>query len=136
MVDFLYRNGLKTKDLFESTALHDDIMKIRDWLDYGSLNPILDNVSAVAECLLLFLQHTKDPIVPYYQMEKCALCTNFNMCQMVSGNFYYFYRIYLLKLLLGVDHRSIAGFAQERLLIRHNVFKRVAETFCGKRYRC
>ncbi|KAK9746422.1 Endonuclease-reverse transcriptase [Popillia japonica] len=83
MVDFLYRNGLKTKDLFESTALHDDIMKIRDWLDYGSLNPILDNVSAVAECLLLFLQHTKDPIVPYYQMEKCALCTNFNMCQMI-----------------------------------------------------
>lgn len=40
MVDYLYRNGLKTKDLFESTALHDDIIKIRDWLDKGSLSPI------------------------------------------------------------------------------------------------
>ncbi|KRT85816.1 hypothetical protein AMK59_1973 [Oryctes borbonicus] len=81
MVDYLYRNGLKNKDLFESTALHDDIIKIRDWLDNGSLNPILDNVSAVAECLLLFLQHTKDPVVPYYQTDKCAMCANFAMCQ-------------------------------------------------------
>ncbi|GJQ87262.1 hypothetical protein Trydic_g8772 [Trypoxylus dichotomus] len=81
MVDYLYRNGLKNKDLFESTALHDDIIKIRDWLDNGSLNPILDNVSAVAECLLLFLQHTKDPIVPYYQTDKCAMCVNFTHAQ-------------------------------------------------------
>lgn len=46
LVDHLYRHGLKTRDLFETTALHEEFIKIRDWLDYGSLDPlsILSNI--------------------------------------------------------------------------------------------
>jgi phosphatidylinositol-bisphosphatase len=40
LVDHLYRHGLKTRDLFESCALHEELTRIRDWLDYGSLDPL------------------------------------------------------------------------------------------------
>lgn len=40
LIDHLYRNGLKTRELFESIALHEEIIRIRDWLDSGSLDPI------------------------------------------------------------------------------------------------
>lgn len=40
LVDHLYRQGLKTKELFETSALHDEIIQIRDWLDNGSLDPL------------------------------------------------------------------------------------------------
>ncbi|KAJ8966282.1 hypothetical protein NQ314_003634 [Rhamnusium bicolor] len=40
LVDHLYRHGLKTRELFESTALHEEIIRIRDWLDFGSLDPL------------------------------------------------------------------------------------------------
>ncbi|XP_022906082.2 type II inositol 1,4,5-trisphosphate 5-phosphatase [Onthophagus taurus] len=82
LVDYLYRHGLRMR-MFESTALHDDIIKIRDWLDHGSLNPIpVDNVTAVAECLLLFLSHTKDPIIPYHLTETASSqANNFLNCR-------------------------------------------------------
>lgn len=40
LVDHLYRHGLKTRDLFETSALHEELIKVRDWLDYGSLDPL------------------------------------------------------------------------------------------------
>ncbi|CAH2002137.1 unnamed protein product [Acanthoscelides obtectus] len=40
LIDHLYRHGLKTRELFESSALHEELIKIRDWLDNGSLDPI------------------------------------------------------------------------------------------------
>lgn len=40
LVDHIYRNGLKVKELFETSALHEEIILIRDWLDNGSLDPI------------------------------------------------------------------------------------------------
>lgn len=40
LVDYLYRHGLKTRDLFETAALHEELTKIRDWLDHGSLEPL------------------------------------------------------------------------------------------------
>lgn len=51
LVDHLYRYGLKTRDLFESCALHEEIIRIRDWLDYGSLEPI----RKFCHCLLQIL---------------------------------------------------------------------------------
>lgn len=40
LTDHLFRNGLKTKELFETSALHDEVLQIRDWLDNGSLDSI------------------------------------------------------------------------------------------------
>lgn len=72
LVDYLYRNGLKTRELFEGSALREEIYNVRDWLDNGSLDPMPGSVHAVADCLLLFLSFTKDPIVPYHLQNKCA----------------------------------------------------------------
>lgn len=40
LVDYLYRNGLKTRELFEGSALREEIYNVRDWLDNGSLDPM------------------------------------------------------------------------------------------------
>ncbi|CAH1156231.1 unnamed protein product [Phaedon cochleariae] len=84
IIDHLYRHGLKTRDLFESSALHEEIIRIRDWLDFGSLDPLPGNVQAVAETLLLFLSFTKDPVIPYDVHDACiAAASNFQNCRQI-----------------------------------------------------
>nr|CAI5866899.1 unnamed protein product [Callosobruchus analis] len=82
LIDHLYRHGLKTRELFESSALHEELIKIRDWLDHGSLDPIPGSIQATAETLLLFLSYTKDPVIPFNLHEVCiAAATNFQNCR-------------------------------------------------------
>lgn len=38
LIDHLYRHGLKTRELFDSTALREEMIRVRDWLDFGSLD--------------------------------------------------------------------------------------------------
>uniref|UniRef100_A0A1Y1K9C3 Rho-GAP domain-containing protein n=1 Tax=Photinus pyralis TaxID=7054 RepID=A0A1Y1K9C3_PHOPY len=84
LVDHLYRNGLKTRELFESTALHEEIIRIRDWLDLGSMDPIPGSIHAVAEALLLFLSYTRDPIIPYHLHDTCiAAASNYQNCKQI-----------------------------------------------------
>ncbi|XP_018324743.1 inositol polyphosphate 5-phosphatase OCRL-1 [Agrilus planipennis] len=84
LVDHLYRYGLKTKELFELNALNEDIVRIRDWLDWGSLDPISVPIHAVAEALLLFLSYTKDPIIPYHLHDACiAASSNYQSCKQI-----------------------------------------------------
>ncbi|KAJ8910695.1 hypothetical protein NQ315_015404 [Exocentrus adspersus] len=40
LIDHLYRHGLKVRELFESMALHEEMVRVRDWLDFGSLDPL------------------------------------------------------------------------------------------------
>lgn len=82
LVDHLYRHGLKTRDLFESCALHEDLLKIRDWLDLGSQDPLSGTPQAVAETLLLFLSYTKEPVIPFELQDICiAAASNFQNCR-------------------------------------------------------
>ncbi|XP_063921207.1 inositol polyphosphate 5-phosphatase OCRL [Zophobas morio] len=84
LVDHLYRHGLKTRDLFESCALSDELIRIRDWLDYGSLDPIPGSVQATAEAFLLFLSFTKDPVVPFEIHDACiAAANNYQNCRLI-----------------------------------------------------
>ncbi|KAL1498282.1 hypothetical protein ABEB36_009103 [Hypothenemus hampei] len=82
LVDHLYRHGLKTRDLFESCALHEELIRIRNWLDYGSQDPIPGTPQAVAETLLLFLSYTKEPVIPFELQDICtAAANNFENCR-------------------------------------------------------
>ncbi|XP_019773180.1 inositol polyphosphate 5-phosphatase OCRL isoform X1 [Dendroctonus ponderosae] len=82
LVDYLYRHGLKTRDLFESCALHEELIHIRDWLDCGSQEPIPGTPQAIAESLLLFLSYTKDPVIPFELQDVCiAAANNFENCR-------------------------------------------------------
>ncbi|XP_066260889.1 inositol polyphosphate 5-phosphatase OCRL isoform X1 [Euwallacea similis] len=82
LIDHLYRYGLKTRDLFESCALHEELIRIRDWLDYGSQEPLPGTPQAVAETLLLFLSYTKDPVIPFELQDVCiAAANNFENCR-------------------------------------------------------
>ncbi|KAH0812868.1 hypothetical protein GEV33_009923 [Tenebrio molitor] len=84
LVDHLYRHGLKTRDLFESCALHEELTRIRDWLDYGSLDPLPGTVQTVAEALMVFLSFTKDPVVPSDLHDVCiAAATNYQNCRLI-----------------------------------------------------
>ncbi|CAH0554929.1 unnamed protein product [Brassicogethes aeneus] len=83
LVDHLYRHGLKTKDLFESSSLS-ELVSIRDWLDFGSQDPMPGSVQAAAESLLLFLTHTQDPVIPYDQHDACiASARNYQNCKQI-----------------------------------------------------
>lgn len=82
LVDHLYRHGLKTKELFESSALHDELIQIRDWLDFGSLDPFPGSVQATAEALLLLLSYTKEPVIPYDLHDACiSAASNYQNCR-------------------------------------------------------
>lgn len=77
LIDSLYRNGRKTTALFHTSALRDEIIQIRDWLDLGSLDSIPGSVFATADALYLFLSYTADPIIPFHMHEKCLAASNF-----------------------------------------------------------
>ncbi|CAH1115120.1 unnamed protein product [Psylliodes chrysocephalus] len=84
LIDYIYRHGMKTKELFESSALHEEIARIRDWLDFGSLDPFPGTVQAAAETLLLFLSYTKDPVIPYELHDNCiAAASNYQNCKQI-----------------------------------------------------
>ncbi|KAJ8669739.1 hypothetical protein QAD02_000998 [Eretmocerus hayati] len=65
LVDRLYRHGIKTPGLFETQGIHSEVLAIRDWLDIGSQDPMPGSVHSVAEALLLLLDSTPEPLVPY-----------------------------------------------------------------------
>ncbi|KAF7273490.1 oculocerebrorenal syndrome of Lowe [Rhynchophorus ferrugineus] len=82
LVDHLYRHGLKTRDLFESSALHEELIRIRDWLDYGSQDPLPGTPQAVAETLVLLLSYIKEPVIPFELQDVCiAAASNFQNCR-------------------------------------------------------
>jgi len=109
LVDRLYRHGLKTPGLFETPGLHSEIVAIRDWLDEWSQDPMrillifkmnndmplfLDNnffpriaggVHSVAEALLLLLESTAEPLIPYNLHNVClSAATNYLQCKQVN----------------------------------------------------
>ncbi|XP_030753201.1 inositol polyphosphate 5-phosphatase OCRL [Sitophilus oryzae] len=82
LVDHLYRHGLKTRDLFESSALHEELIRIRDWMDFGSQDPLPGTPQAVAETFVLFLSYIKEPIIPFELQDVCvAAASNFQNCR-------------------------------------------------------
>ena len=84
LVDRLYRHGIKTAGLFETPGLHSEIIAIRDFLDVGSQDPMPGGVHSVAESLLLLLESTSEPLVPYNLHNVClSAATNYLQCKQV-----------------------------------------------------
>uniref|UniRef100_A0A6M2DJ32 phosphoinositide 5-phosphatase n=1 Tax=Xenopsylla cheopis TaxID=163159 RepID=A0A6M2DJ32_XENCH len=65
LVDHLYRYGLRQPRLFEERCLPSELIAIRQWLDGGSLQPLPGSVYSVAEALLLLLDSSDEPVIPY-----------------------------------------------------------------------
>ncbi|KAG5346533.1 OCRL phosphatase, partial [Acromyrmex charruanus] len=84
LVDRLYRHGLKTPGLFETPGLHSEIIAIRDWLDEWSQDPMPGGVHSVAEALLLLLESTAEPLIPYNLHNVClSAATNYLQCKQI-----------------------------------------------------
>ncbi|KAL7289736.1 hypothetical protein TKK_0016344 [Trichogramma kaykai] len=75
LVDRLYRHGIKTPGLFETQGLHSEVLAIRDWLDVGSQDAMPGSVHSVAEALLLLLDSTPEPLIPYNLHSQCLSAT-------------------------------------------------------------
>ncbi|KAJ8984771.1 hypothetical protein NQ317_012134 [Molorchus minor] len=105
MVDHLYRHGLKMRELFESSALHEETIRIRDWLDTGSLDPmrILFNYSwHRTSCgrifTFYFLSYTKDPVIPFELHDNCvAAASNFQNSRQVRCKCLLIYHLYFFS---------------------------------------
>ncbi|KAJ8870556.1 hypothetical protein PR048_029579 [Dryococelus australis] len=82
LVDHLYRHGLKQPNLFEQPGLHSELIAIRNWLDCGSPDPLPGSIHSVAEALLLLLESTAEPIIPYNLHNVCLAATsNYLQCK-------------------------------------------------------
>ncbi|XP_076233114.1 oculocerebrorenal syndrome of Lowe [Calliopsis andreniformis] len=84
LVDRLYRHGKKTVGLFEKPGFPSEIIAIRDWLDNGSQDPMPGSVHSVAEALLLLLESTAEPLIPYNLHSVClSAATNYLQCKQI-----------------------------------------------------
>ncbi|XP_070165957.1 type II inositol 1,4,5-trisphosphate 5-phosphatase isoform X4 [Polyergus mexicanus] len=84
LVDRLYRHGIKTPGLFETPGLHSEIIAIRDWLDESSQDPMPGGIHSVAEALLLLLESTAEPLIPYNLHNVClSAATNYFQCKQI-----------------------------------------------------
>ncbi|XP_068085502.1 type II inositol 1,4,5-trisphosphate 5-phosphatase isoform X3 [Anabrus simplex] len=84
LVDHLYRHGLKQAHLFEQPGLHSELLQIRNWLDNGSPDPLPGSVHSVAEALLLLLESTAEPIIPYNLHNIClGASSNYLQCKQI-----------------------------------------------------
>uniref|UniRef100_A0A1B6EGW5 Rho-GAP domain-containing protein n=1 Tax=Clastoptera arizonana TaxID=38151 RepID=A0A1B6EGW5_9HEMI len=84
LVDHLYRNALKVQHLFEHPGLHSELILIRSWLDNGSTDHMPGSVHSVAEALLLLLESTTEPIIPYNLHNVClGASTNYLQCKQI-----------------------------------------------------
>ncbi|KAJ2944472.1 hypothetical protein O0L34_g3818 [Tuta absoluta] len=84
LVDHIYLHGLKEPNLFEQPGLHAEVLQIRDWLDSGSIDPIPGSIHSVAEALLLLLESTADPIIPYNLQSVCLRASaNYLQCKQI-----------------------------------------------------
>ncbi|XP_049792520.1 inositol polyphosphate 5-phosphatase OCRL isoform X1 [Schistocerca nitens] len=84
LVDHLYRHGLKQPHLFEQPGLHSEILQIRNWLDNGSPDPLPGSVHSVAEALLLLLESTAEPVIPYNLHNICLnASSNYLQCKQI-----------------------------------------------------
>lgn len=84
LVDHIYLHGLKESNLFEQPGLHCEVLQIRDWLDSGSVDPIPGSIHSVAEALLLLLESTADPIIPYNLQSVCLRASaNYLQCKQI-----------------------------------------------------
>ncbi|XP_006608948.1 type II inositol 1,4,5-trisphosphate 5-phosphatase isoform X2 [Apis laboriosa] len=84
LVDRLYRHGIKTTGLFETPGLPSEIIAIRDWLDNWSQDPMPGSVHSVAEALLLLLESTAEPLIPYNLHSVClSAATNYLQCKQI-----------------------------------------------------
>eukprot|EP00759_Apiculatamorpha_spiralis_P024054 PhF_6_TR27801/c0_g1_i1/m.40502/K01099/INPP5B_F; inositol polyphosphate 5-phosphatase INPP5B/F len=79
MVDFIFQNGAKTADLFQ-TFKADDIPIIRDWLDTKDtvFPPNFCDIHGMATALTAFLRDLQQPVIPYAQFHAIASCPNTN----------------------------------------------------------
>ncbi|CAG9862346.1 unnamed protein product [Phyllotreta striolata] len=130
LIDHIYRHGMKIRDLFESSALHEEIIRIRDWLDFGSLDPFPGTIQAAAETLLLFLSYTKDPVIPYELHDTCiAAASNYQHCKQIilqkvpdlHRNVFLYICLFLQELLKyqndnGYDAKTLASLFGDILL--------------------
>lgn len=84
LVDHIYLHGLKQANLFEQPGLHVEILQIRNWLDSGSTSPIPGSIHSIAEALLLLLESTADPIIPYNLHSVClSASSNYLQCKQI-----------------------------------------------------
>ncbi|KAL3268546.1 hypothetical protein HHI36_007653 [Cryptolaemus montrouzieri] len=130
LVDHLYKYGLAVRDLFESNSTQESFVKIRDWLDFGSTEPLPGSVETIAETLLIFLSYTKEPVIPFHLHDVAiAASSNYQSCKNIINqklpdihrNVFLYICMFLQELLRhsnenGYDAKTLASLFGEILL--------------------
>ncbi|XP_050533288.1 inositol polyphosphate 5-phosphatase OCRL isoform X2 [Daktulosphaira vitifoliae] len=115
LVDHLYRHGLKQQHLFEQCGLRSEFIQIRNWLDTGSSEVMPGSVHSVAETLLILLDSTSEPIIPFNLHSAClSAVSNYNQCKQIisqlperSKNVFLYLCAFLQELLNHVNDNDL-----------------------------
>ncbi|XP_050430300.1 inositol polyphosphate 5-phosphatase OCRL isoform X2 [Adelges cooleyi] len=115
LVDHLYRHGLKQEHLFEQSGLRSEFIQIRNWLDTGSPDSMPGSVHSVAETLLILLDSTSEPIIPYNLHSAClSAVSNYSQCKQIisqlperSKNVFLYLCAFLQELLNHVNDNNL-----------------------------
>ena len=88
LCDLITSLGLTAESMFLQSGLRAEVIAIRNWLDTGLPVDIKSKVSihSAAECLLLFLESLREPIIPFSAYGRCldAASNYLQAKQMVS----------------------------------------------------
>ncbi|XP_046667170.1 inositol polyphosphate 5-phosphatase OCRL-like isoform X1 [Homalodisca vitripennis] len=117
LVDHLYRHALKTQHLFENPGLHNELIQIRNWLDTSPNESLPGSVHSVAEALLLLLESTSEPIIPYNLHNVClSASSNYLQCKQIvmqlpdhSKNVFLYLCFFLQELLSHSSDNQLDG---------------------------
>ncbi|KAF0754717.1 inositol polyphosphate 5-phosphatase OCRL-1 [Aphis craccivora] len=115
LVDHLYRHGLKQEHLFEQSGLRSEFIQIRNWLDNGTPDALPGSVHSVAEALLILLDSTSEPIIPYNLHATCLSAVSYySQCKQIisqlperSKNVFLYLCAFLQELLNHVNDNKL-----------------------------
>ncbi|XP_077297581.1 type II inositol 1,4,5-trisphosphate 5-phosphatase-like [Arctopsyche grandis] len=84
LVNHIYVNGLNEPNLFKLPGRHCELLGVRDWLDSGSLDELPGSIHSVTEALMMLLESTSEPIIPYNHHYACLnASSNYLLCKQI-----------------------------------------------------
>merc|ERR1719464_2239099 len=117
MVDYIYKHGTKSPNLFQRETARHEIQEIRECLDVGKEFDKRLTVESMANCMLQFLQSTIDPVFPasiaaglQSRSSLTSFCRNALMSLPLSHYNVFIYIIAFLREILKCQQTHATGF--------------------------
>mmetsp|Transcript_18492 Transcript_18492/g.25929 ORF Transcript_18492/g.25929 Transcript_18492/m.25929 type:complete len:463 (-) Transcript_18492:8-1396(-) len=122
MVDFLYKKGMDTENLFLESGVEEEMAIVRECLDTGEdFAPHNFSVHSMAESLLRFLDSLAEPLIPFNLYDQVLDCETYVQCKQIMTHLspvnynVFYYLVAFLREVLG--HTNTNGLSVTKLAL-------------------